>query len=461
MAMRKHRWIMQVWRECSKPWMRLTTYPLSWRIANIHSDADTATPNENKQAPLQERKMVDRVRLSVRGGDGGSGCTSFRRSRHSRHGVADGGNGGKGGNIILECSSALWDFGNLQHHLILQVPVGTVIHLAKGSIPSVKESTILPDTAAWTDEDEMELEEKSSLTTSSDEQLQGCLGRGFTASTDAVSTKDNGEDEPSRKGKESVIDSNVAELVSPGDCLLVASGGLGGTGNAAIARGFGKEKVLPSLEHKPGQPGSEAVLILELKTIADVGLVGLPNAGKSTLLGAISRAKPKIGHYAFTTLRPNIGRVVFDDYFALTVADIPGLIQGAHEDNGLGFAFLRHIERTTALAFVLDLSAALADDRGIPPWDQLEQLKFELEKYQPGLLNRPSLVVANKIDEDGAEEVLNELRRRLPLMQVYPVCAVLEEGISRLKWGLRMLVEDSSFHAITIDNVDIIRDSIP
>ncbi|KAJ7568822.1 hypothetical protein O6H91_01G049800 [Diphasiastrum complanatum] len=468
------RWLMQLWRESLEPCLPFSCYLMS--VASVHSDAG----KKNKRAPLQERKMVDRFRLCVRGGEGGSGCASFRKSRHFRHGAADGGNGGKGGSVILECSAAIWDFSNLQHHVIVQVPVGTVVHLAKGSIPSVKGSLILPDAAAWQDE-ETQLKGVEVLTTGCNKQFQECLG----SSADAINTENtlgtivdaveshlvydsdgnrplvdeyddnnmlNGEDN-SGGALKLLVASNVAELVSPGECLVVASGGPGGRGNTAIARGCGREKALPSRECEPGQPGSEAVLILELKTIADVGLVGAPNAGKSTLLGAISRAKPMVGHYAFTTLRPNIGKVVFEDYFALTVADIPGLIQGAHEDRGLGFAFLRHIERTKALAYVLDLASALGDNKGISPWDQFDQLQYELEKYQIGLSNRPSLVVANKIDEDGAEEVLNELRRRLPSMQIYPVCAVLEEGINALKWGLRTLVDDPTLHATTLSQL--------
>ena len=238
-----------------------------------------------------------------------------------------------------------------------------------------------------------------------------------------------------------ITKSAVAEFVKPGQSLVLGTGGEGGRGNASMARGVGKTKSLPSLEHEDGLPGSEAILVLELKTLADVGLVGAPNAGKSTLLGAMSRAKPTVGHYAFTTLRPNIGKLEYGDHFALTVADIPGLIKGAHENRGLGHAFLRHIERTKALAYVVDLSAGIGDKKGPLPWDQLEELKFELDKYEVGLSKRPALVVANKIDEPGTEEALEELRRRVgDEMPIFPVCAVLEEGVNELRVGLRMLV---------------------
>lgn len=203
-------------------------------------------------------------------------------------------------------------------------------------------------------------------------------------------------------------------------------------------------------------PGSEAVLVLELKSIADVGLVGMPNAGKSTLLGALSRAKPIVGHYAFTTLRPNLGNLNYDD-FSITVADIPGLIRGAHENRGLGHAFLRHIERTKVLAYVVDLAAALDGRKGIPPWEQLRDLLLELEFYRKGLTDRPTLVVANKIDEEGAEEVCEELKRRVSGVPIFPVCAVLEDGVADLKGGLRMLVSagESESNRLSLDGIEV------
>ncbi|KAF9599309.1 hypothetical protein IFM89_036607 [Coptis chinensis] len=181
--------------------------------------------------------------------------------------------------------------------------------------------------------------------------------------------------EEEEEEKQEVIQYNVAELTEPGKQVIIATGGDGGSGNLSLGKSSKPNKhvkdnsIETSTNHEEpdnedqvsvyaGFPGSEAVLILELKSIADVGLVGMPNAGKSTLLGAISRAKPTVGHYAFTTLRPNIGKLNYDDFFSVKVADIPGLIKGAHENRGLGHAFLRHIERTKVLAYVVDLAAA-------------------------------------------------------------------------------------------------------
>lgn len=263
------------------------------------------------------------------------------------------------------------------------------------------------------------------------------------------------------------IQYNVAELTEPGQRIAVAQGGEGGLGNLH----FSKEHLTKASKTNKdpssmmdvsedddraglniGLPGSEAVLLLELKSIADVGFVGMPNAGKSTLLGALSRAKPIVGHYAFTTLRPNLGNLHFND-ISITVADIPGLIKGAHENRGLGHAFLRHIERTKVLAYILDLAAAIDGKKGTPPWEQLKDLMLELEFYREGLTERPSLVVANKIDEAGAEEVYEELRQRVPGVPIFPVCAVLEEGIPELKAGLKMLVNGEEESRLNVESI--------
>ncbi|CAM6019348.1 unnamed protein product [Sphagnum balticum] len=473
---------------------------------------------KGKKAPLQERKMVDRFRLHVRGGEGGSGCTSFRKSRHSRHGVADGGNGGKGGDVILVSSAAVWDFSNLQHHLnakkggqggskrrvgsrgldkIVQVPVGTVVHLVTGSLPFLEQKpSVLPDQSSW---EPWRLSSPSdvgpSATVADETQISSaaawleslCLDTGrrriikSAYGTDAVEEQglreqeegssdgsiiletaheSEGSETLSSEDEEETVDClkpqvqySVAEFITPGQSLAMAKGGEGGRGNAAMARGTGSQKALPSHDHEPGLPGSEAILLLELKMIADVGLVGAPNAGKSTLLGALSRAKPAVGHYAFTTLRPNIGKLEYEDFFSMTVADIPGLIRGAHENRGLGHAFLRHIERTKALAYVVDLSAGIGERKGPLPWDQLEELMSELEMYEMGLSMRPALVVANKIDEPGADDAFEELKRRLPVsMPVFPVCAVLEEGISELRKALRELVDSGESRPLILSH---------
>lgn len=260
---------------------------------------------------------------------------------------------------------------------------------------------------------------------------------------------------------------SVAELTEPGQRILVARGGEGGLGNASLnkhAKYRGLTKLNGSSDTQTldndelfslisGTLGLESVLILELKSIADVGLVGMPNAGKSTLLGSISRANPAVGHYAFTTLRPNIGNLNYDDFFSVSVADIPGLIRGAHENRGLGHAFLRHIERTKVLAYVVDLAATLDGKKGVSPWEQLRDLVLELEHHKAGLSKRPSLVVANKIDEKGAEDIYEELKIRVDGVLILPVCAVLGEGVQELKVGLRKLMEGSETRFLELDNI--------
>ncbi|MCL7035609.1 hypothetical protein MKW94_004458 [Papaver nudicaule] len=517
-------------RSAQCPWML--------HSAACYSDAPVKKP---KLAPLQDRNMIDRFRLWAKGGDGGNGCCSVRRSRSERQGTPDGGSGGRGGDVILECSPNVWDFRNLQHHMnakrgghgapknmigsrgvdkVVLVPVGTVIHLVDGEIPSADENPSLKALDPWELPGALEVDSSdSSQRTKSDTSsvvealniedldaatstLKSNSGSSSSASTrktsrtsstafqtassfskcqpsinkeDFISHPEIGEtenedlentdgisetelDEDSLE-KQEEIQYNVAELTKQGQRVLVARGGDGGRGNVA----FGKrskfksevsdDKGQPSMSI--GLPGSESVLVLELKSIADVGLVGMPNAGKSTLLGAISKAKPTVGDYAFTTLRPSIGSLNYDDFFSVKVADIPGIIKGAHENRGLGHAFLRHIERTKVLAYVVDLAAALDGKKGIPPWEQLRDLVLELEFHQEGLSDRPSLVVANKIDEEGTEDVLEELKIRVQGVPIFPVCAVLGEGVVELKTGLRSLVNGGEYQKLELEKIDV------
>lgn len=446
--------------------------------------SDYPTEKKEKVAPLQETRMRDRFTLYARGGEGGSGCSSARKTRTDRYGKPDGGNGGRGGDVILECTHAVWDFSGLQPHVkggkaghgtsknrignrgedkILQVPIGTVIHLQEGEIPSQVHSDSPTSLDPWDlpgtlveDPASVENSDKHQETTpDSSVQVEEAEKESVAIHVDTLM-----EAEDDEEGDVDQVRYNVAELTEQGQRILIARGGEGGLGSVCATRylrgtKFAKTATLRTMEDdaaaddddngqqrssiKSGSLGTEAVLILELKSIADVGLVGMPNAGKSTLLGALSRAKPRVGHYAFTTLRPNLGNVNYDD-FSMTVADIPGLIKGAHQNRGLGHNFLRHIERTKVLAYVVDLASGLDGNRGVAPWQQLRDLVMELEFHEEGLSDRSSLIVANKIDEEGADERLEELERRVKGVRIFPVCAVLEEGVAELKDGLKMLV---------------------
>ena len=188
---------------------------------------------------------------------------------------------------------------------------------------------------------------------------------------------------------------------------------------------------------QPGEAGTEGDFLLELRIIAEVGLVGYPNAGKSTLLSAISKARPKIAPYPFTTLHPQIGIVEYPDFHRLTVCDVPGLIEGAHKNVGLGHAFLRHIQRCKILVLLLDMAGTDARE----PWDDYKQLLSELGLYDEALLDRPRLVVANKMDEPVAEENLKKFKRKIRKVPVLPISAAFDEGIEKFRKTIREMVE--------------------
>jgi len=219
----------------------------------------------------------------------------------------------------------------------------------------------------------------------------------------------------------------VADLSCPGSEYIAALGGAGGKGNRFFLANDNRAPVTCT----PGQPGQERILFLELKTVAHAGMVGFPNAGKSSLLRAISNARPAVASYPFTTLKPHVGIVHCEDHQQIAVADIPGIIRGAHQNRGLGSAFLRHIERCRFLLFVVDLSEP-------EPWTQVEDLKFELEKYEAGLSERPHVVVANKIDLPQARAALPQLRARLG-RSVVALSATTRENLEELLLRLQEL----------------------
>lgn len=225
----------------------------------------------------------------------------------------------------------------------------------------------------------------------------------------------------------------VTDLVEHGQQFVLCKAGRGGLGN----RNFATARRQAPRFAQPGEPGDEGNFLFELRIIADVGLIGYPNAGKSTLLTAISRARPKIAPYPFTTLHPQIGIVEYPDLHRLTVCDVPGLIAGAHQNVGLGHAFLRHVERCKVLVILLDMAGMDARE----PWADYKSLLEELELYDPDLLKRPRLVVANKMDEEQAVKNLSKFKRKVARTKVLPMAAAFDEGIEEFKDAIRAAVE--------------------
>jgi GTP-binding protein len=221
----------------------------------------------------------------------------------------------------------------------------------------------------------------------------------------------------------------VADLTEHGQQFVLCKGGRGGLGN----RNFATARHQTPRFAQPGESGEEGHYLLELRIIAEVGLVGYPNDGKSTLLAAISKARPKIAPYPFTTLTPQIGIVEYPDWRRLTVCDVPGLIEGAHQNVGLGHAFLRHIERCKVLVILLDM----AGTDGREPWNDYRQLLAELELYDSALLAKPRLVVANKMDEPSAQKNLSAFKRKIRKTTVLPISAAFDDGLDEFKKRIR------------------------
>lgn len=332
---------------------------------------------------------------------------------------AVGGQGGRGGDVIIEASAHVRSLafskfvfsgrngtdakgkgksGRRGKDTKVVVPCGTTVHLVERIGSATPELSM--------DEEEMLRKELMRRALSSepidleeedDEYEEAESGGEYELSdSDAEHGAEHGEEE---RHDELTL---VADLDNAGDTYVAAVGGAAGMGNRSLRRG----EETPDTPHIQGQNGTSAFLELQLKSIADVGLVGFPNAGKSTFLGSICRAKPKVAPYPFTTLHPALGVVRFKDTDTLTVADIPGLIDGAHENRGLGHDFLRHIERTKVLLYVVDVSPH--NERS--PVEDLRALQYELAMYDEELLQRPAAVLANKVDVDGSDVGLATLR---------------------------------------------------
>lgn len=348
--------------------------------------------------------FVDRVRILARAGKGGRGALSFLREKNMPDGGPDGGNGGKGGDVVVVVNPHLNNLIRLKYsphqyadngegggqrqmsgksgkECLIEVPPGTVV-------------SRLPDP-------DMEPAQPGDLQSvpTPDEKLEV-----------------------------------VADMISPDQRFVLCKGGNGGRGNMNFKSSVNQAP----RRYDEGRIGESGQFQFELKSIADIGLVGYPNAGKSTLLSRLSNAHPKIAPYPFTTLQPQIGVIEYGDYHRITMADIPGLIEGAHEGIGLGHEFLRHIERCRLLLFVIDMSGS----EGRDPRDDFAQLRKEIRLYQADLAKRPFLVLANKMDLPDSAENLKAFKRKVR----YPVLALSAEnndGLDPLREKLREVLTAS------------------
>jgi GTP-binding protein len=347
--------------------------------------------------------FVDRVKVFVQAGNGGRGSVSFRREKFVPKGGPDGGDGGRGGNVILQADRHVDNLVNLFYEPMIKAKNGGHGKGKKMSGRAGADKTVkVPvGTVVWLAEEEKHPTPNVQRPTSNSEQL--AIG--------------NWQSEIP-----------VIDLTRDGQEFVLCRGGAGGKGNVH----FKSSRNRAPRQYTEGEEGEHGHFRLELRTIADAGLVGYPNAGKSTLLRKISAARPKVAAYPFTTLHPIVGVIEFPGYRRATVADVPGLIEGAHRGLGLGHEFLRHITRCRILVFVVDI----AGSEGRNPVEDLQNLRREIDLYDPTLSSRAWLVVANKMDLPGSKENLNALQERFPKLQILPTSAAEGKGIDALKQAL-------------------------
>ncbi|WP_342511116.1 GTPase ObgE [Sporosarcina sp. FSL K6-1522] len=328
--------------------------------------------------------FVDHVKIFVKGGDGGDGMVAFRREKYIAYGGPAGGDGGKGGDVVFivdEGLRTLMDFRYQRHFKATRGEHGGTKNMhgkgAPNMVVKVPPGTVVTDVADGT---------------------------------------------------------IIADLVEHGQTAVIAKGGRGGRGNSRFAT---PQNPAPELSEK-GEPGVDREINLELKVLADAGLVGFPSVGKSTLLSVVSSAKPKIADYHFTTLVPNLGMVETEDHRGFALADLPGLIEGAHAGIGLGHQFLRHIERTRVIIHVIDMSGL----EGRDPFEDYETINEELEQYNMRLMERPQVIVANKMDMPDAEENLKAFKKKVgDDVRIFPISAITRKGLDDLLFAVADLLE--------------------
>jgi GTP-binding protein len=330
-------------------------------------------------------KFIDEAIITVQSGDGGKGCLSFRREKFIPRGGPDGGDGGKGGDIILSTTSrkrTLYQFRYQRH-----------FKAKNGAHGQGKKKT-------------------------------GKNGLNLTIELPPGTL---------------VIDADtghlIKDLVDSGETFVILKGGRGGQGNTRFKTSTHRTPRFA----QPGEPGETRTLKLELKLLADVGIIGLPNAGKSTLIAAISSARPKIANYPFTTLTPSLGVVQTDWAEPFVVADIPGLIKGAHQGTGLGIKFLRHIERTRILVHLIDVSSIDPDD----PLHEYHTINQELVMYDEKLVQKPQIVVLNKLDLPGVRKAAEIFQSALKDKKVFLISALTGQGLEQLKSQIVQLLDSN------------------
>ncbi len=387
--------------------------------------------------------FVDEIKIYARAGHGGKGCVAFQREKFRPKGGPSGGNGGHGGSVILQADHDLNNLiaqyyqprliaevgqsglgkgmdGHAGKDLIVKVPCGTLVWRLVGGVNAATEKI---------SDAESEQDERPMFSASAGKRP---LLR--HAGNETALEIDLSKDDAARPGAHAKGEL-IADLTEHGQQFVLCKGGRGGLGN----RNFATAARQTPRFAQPGEPGAEGDFLFELRIMAEVGLTGYPNAGKSTLLTAISKARPKIAPYPFTTLHPQIGIVEYADFHRLTVCDVPGLIEGAHRNVGLGHEFLRHIERCKILVLLLDMAGM--DNRA--PWDDYKQLLSELKFYDPALLDKPRLVVANKMDEPAAGKNLKQFKKKIRKVSPLPISAAFDQGVEKFKKIIREAVEET------------------
>lgn len=399
--------------------------------------------------------FIDEIKVYARAGHGGKGAVAFHREAYIPKGGPSGGNGGRGGSVILQADHDLNNLigqyyvprliapsgeggmgkgmdGHAGKDLIVKVPLGTLVW--KLQDPASIES--LPDEDSDAEQPQDEANSENSTKPAAFKISTGARPVIRQSGAERALEIDLEAEDHSSARQHHSKGELIADLTEHGQQFILCKGGRGGLGN----RNFATARRQTPRFAQPGEPGEEGNYLLELRIMADVGLVGYPNAGKSTLLTAISKARPKIAPYPFTTLHPQIGIVEYEDWHRLTVCDVPGLIEGAHNNVGLGHEFLRHIQRCKILVLLLDMAGTDARN----PWDDYKQLLTELELYDPELLEKPIYVVANKMDEPAAEENLKKFKRRIKKVRVLPIAAAFDEGIDLFRKMIRQAVEETA-----------------